>query len=77
MRDIHLLGTVPGRIRHLAGHVKEHGVGHTCKKAFSKSYHTIHTLYFAFVWFEGHGLYALTGGVLCIFSVIMPFLALG
>ncbi len=76
MREFALLAKLPKAVRHLIQHVKDHGVMVTCQKAFTRSYHTLHSVYFLFVWIEGHGLYAMAGGALFVLSCVSPFLAL-
>lgn len=39
-----------------------------------RAHNGIHTSYFALVFIEGHGLYAVTGGLLCALSIANFFL---
>lgn len=39
-----------------------------------RAHNGIHTSYFALVFIEGHGLYAVTGGMLCALSIANFFL---
>ena len=39
-----------------------------------RAHNGIHTSYFALVFIEGHGLYAVTGGMLCLLSIANFFL---
>lgn len=39
-----------------------------------KSHTGIHSVYFGLVFLEGHGLYAFTGGVLCMLTILNWFL---
>lgn len=40
----------------------------------NRAHNGIHTSYFALVFIEGHGLYAVTGGLLCALSIANFFL---
>lgn len=46
---------------------------HRRKEAYHFAHWLGHAVYFAFVWLEGHGTYAVMGGVMVLLMLIAPF----
>lgn len=43
----------------------------THRKSFVGAHTLVHTGYFSFVFLEGHGVYAIAGGAMAIFTVLL------
>lgn len=43
----------------------------THTKMFHRSHILVHTGYFSFVFIEGHGIYAVAGGMMALFTIIL------